>query len=191
MRFFFLFLSGGMLLSFLVAFSEFQQILPEKKRETEPYIAYSSLSLITNTTHVLDCAGGCGTVPSSLPTLRDPEIILLLEQLGQKPLTEENSALETILFHWKQVREYLMQHGFGSLSETQIDFLKKELSKEYVFVSLRGIDEEGVERIHMKSYKAPLGIKQHIYIADPHQLQPLEASGTVQRVGLNHLWTRI
>ena len=44
MRFFFLFLSGGMLLSFLVAFSEFQQILPEKKRETEPYIAYSSLS---------------------------------------------------------------------------------------------------------------------------------------------------
>ena len=53
------------------------------------------------------------------------------------------------------------------------------------------MDERGVERLRLGNRRVPLGVKKHLLPADPGDLPPPEISGTVRRVGLHHLWTRL
>ena len=68
--------------------------------------------------------------------------------------------------------------------------LDDELKKTHVLVSLRVLDESGAIRSKLTNVRVPLD-RRHVFAMQNEGLQPLVTSGTVKRVGLDHLWTRL
>jgi len=59
-----------------------------------------------------------------------------------------------------------------------------------VRISLRILDEAGRVRSRINGVRVPLD-RRHVFEMENEGLQPLVTSGTVKRVGLDHLWTRL
>ena len=69
--------------------------------------------------------------------------------------------------------------------------LERELDRRHALLSVRLVDAAGKERLRLGPTRVPLGEKQHRLAEDTTDLQAPEVSGTVRRVGLHHLWTRL
>jgi hypothetical protein len=137
------------------------------------------------------CATGCAAAQDTLPALTAFEYARLLELMRAEPLTGDNEALETLLFHGERTRELMEAHGTEELDEEQNAFLERELARDHVRLEVRLVTEDGRERAHLGPVRVPLGEKQHLHPENTTDLTPPEISGTVRRVGLNHLWTRL
>ena len=71
-----------------------------------------------------------------------------------------------------------------------IKFLKQELARCHAQIQLRIIDAQGKQRMTFDR-RVPIGIKQHLHPKAADGFTPPEISFTIQRVGLEHLWTRL
>ena len=69
--------------------------------------------------------------------------------------------------------------------------LEEELSRRTARLEVRFVNDADVERLRLEPTLVPLGVKQHLHPQHTLDLQPPEISGTVRRVGLRHLWTRL
>jgi len=134
------------------------------------------------------CHGGCSVKPpQSKP---DEEIAALLHEVAGEPYGKASKALETLLFHADSTRNYLAHHAGEILDAKREAFVLRELHRTYAIVEMRMVDEHGVVRAELAASRVPFGKKQHLVFSDYDRLQPFEASGTVVRVGLGHIWTR-
>lgn len=136
------------------------------------------------------CASGCAA--SSHPTgeLSDFEFDELKRQFALGPMDETNKALETLLYYGRQTSQLLETQGTFPLDVERIAFLKNELCKTHALVSFRIVDENGKVRTHMPPTRVPLD-RRHVFDMEVENLPDLITSGTVKRVGLHHLWTRL
>ncbi|MBW3542007.1 MAG: hypothetical protein KY476_17190 [Planctomycetes bacterium] len=136
------------------------------------------------------CASGCAASNHPTPHVTADDFRLLLSEYARGPLDETNRALETLLYFGPQTRTYLKLLGAGELDPARAGFLDQELRRTHALVSFRVVDEHGVVRTWMPPTRVPFD-RRHVFEMETRDLEPLETSGTVKRVGLHHLWTRL
>ena len=154
-----------------------------------------SLSASRPAAAAASCATGCAIGSHAPPPLTESEFRDLLRRFASEKISASNggesSALDTLLFHGERSRELLARLGADGLDQQRLRFLRRELSRTQARLSVRIVDGEGVQRVRLGPVTMPLGIKQHLHADVCRRMQPPEISGTVYRVGLDHLWARL
>lgn len=136
------------------------------------------------------CASGCAASRHPTEQLTLPRFRELMFAASRKPLDANNQAFETLLYFGRQTRQFISQHGYVYLDDEQSWQLRAELLKSHAIVSIRVIDETEEVRSWIHDIRVPLD-RRHVFDMETQRLQPLVTSGTVKRVGLDHLWTRL
>ena len=137
------------------------------------------------------CQAGCSISNHPIEPLTRPNYLDLVRTYADGEGEARESALETLLFHGSQVRDWIADVGAPLLDDEDMTFLRGELSKTHIRFFLRLVDENGVVRGKIDGARVAIGEKTHLHMADTQDLQPPEVSGTVYRTGLHHLWARI
>lgn len=137
----------------------------------------------------VECASCSGHGHAPAP-LRVEEYERLLCLYGAEPMSGNSQALETLLFHGAQVGQLLGMHGAGALDAERASFLARELRRTAATVAFRIVDASGAEHVRLEPTRVRIGEKAHLTAASGPTLRPPEFSGTVYRVGLDHLWAR-
>ena len=137
------------------------------------------------------CAAGCAIGNHPIEPITEGEYRSLLGSLANGSAKERHDALETLLFHGREARGYVDRLGTDPLSSEQARGLRRELAKTHVRLWLRLVDERGVVRAQIDGEVFPIGERTHMAFTDSKDLQLPEASGTIHRTGLHHLWTRM
>jgi hypothetical protein len=136
------------------------------------------------------CASGCALSRHPTPTLEKAHFLKLLRDFADQPMSEDSPALEELLYFGPQTERMLKEQD-NALDSERRRFLVKELAKELVRVEFRIVDESGKVRVSLPPTTVPFDRR---FVFEPlltDEFQPPEASGTVKRVGLNHIWQRI
>lgn len=137
------------------------------------------------------CASGCAQDQHPTPQLTKAEFQKLMAAFAGEPMTEDSKALQSLLFYGRQSLRMLDQAGDQPLDTERAAFLRRELGRTHVYVELRMIDEHGVVRLWNKPARVPLDIRYGFDYQTTDYQEIEESTGTVKRVGLNHLWQRI
>lgn len=136
------------------------------------------------------CASGCAVSHHPTERLTRWRFQQLLADYAIEPLEEPGEAFETLLYFGRQASALLEREGTGALDPSRALLLQRELQRTSAEVSIRLVDESGIVRGSLPPTLVPLD-RRHEFELEPHNLQPLIASGTVKRVGRDHVWTRL
>jgi len=136
------------------------------------------------------CSSGCAVSRHPTEQLTRSHFQRLLTSYESQPVTASGPALDELLFYGPQTAQLLRQHGTGDLSAARADFLNRQLAFTHARIAIRVIDESGQRRSWQPPTVVPLD-RRHVFEMQTDKLQPLVTSGTVKRVGLDHLWTRL
>ncbi len=136
------------------------------------------------------CASGSRVSRHPTERLTKRRFDELLQQLQQESPTAESLAFETLLFYGRQTADLIAQFGTGDLNPAVAKSLLTELRRTHVRIEIRVVDERGEVRSWLPATRLPLD-RRHVFRMQAERLQPLVMSGTVKRVGLDHLWTRL
>lgn len=136
------------------------------------------------------CASGCAVSHHPTQALTKARFHQLLTEYVAESIGEPGEALETLLYFGRQTVAWLERDGVGPLDSVRANVLHQELQRNYAEVAIRLVDEMGEVRALLPPTQMPLD-RRHEFELAPHNLQPLIASGTVKRVGRDHLWTRL
>lgn len=136
------------------------------------------------------CASGCAVSRHPTAKLTKAKYLWLLRRFAEQPLDETSPALESLMYYGRQSLLWMEKLGTGPLDEPRVALLKRELPRDHVLISFRIVDEHGVRRVFMPPTRVPLDLR-HEFRMETKDLPPLITSGTVKRVGLHHLWTRL
>lgn len=134
------------------------------------------------------CATGCSAASYVEPELDMDEYLRLVDAAAAGAWSEDNAALESLLFYGEAAARLTREHGTGGFAS---ELLLSELDRSHATLSVRLVNASGVERVTLAPARIPLGEKQHLFPEHSSDVQVPEISGTVRRVGLNHLWTRL
>ena len=133
------------------------------------------------------CQGTCQL--ESPETLSEDETDALLTKVNAMPVGTDSLELDTLLFHDHETTHRLDRNAAGVSKEWEA-FLRKELTRKNVRVAIRVIDSTGAERASIEDYWIT-GVRGHHMVHDVKGVPPFEASGTLVRVGREHLWVRM
>ncbi len=136
------------------------------------------------------CASGCALSRHPTGKLSTMRFRQLLQEYALEPITASSPALDELLFYGPQTRELIEADGIGAINSERAGFLWEELKRTHVRISLRVIDIHGEIRSWLPPTRVPLD-RRHVFEMETENLQPLVTSGTVKRVGLDHLWVRL
>ena len=136
------------------------------------------------------CASGCAASRHPTGTLSQAKYHWLLRRFAEQPMDETSPALESLLYYGRQTSLWMQRQGTGKLSKSRVDFVRRELKKTHVILRFRIVDEHDVVRVSIPPTRVPLD-RRHVFKMDTKNLPALITSGTVKRVGLHHLWTRL
>lgn len=137
------------------------------------------------------CASGCSLNQNPTPRLAAKHFHELLAQYARQPMSEASPALEELLYYGSQTGDYLEQEGSRPLDPARAALLARELRRSQAIIEFRVVDEEGVVRVHLPPVHVPLDVRYVFKPLEVNDFPALEASGTVKRTGLHHLWQRI
>jgi len=136
------------------------------------------------------CASGCAASRHPTERLTKQRLMWLLKRYSEGPLNETNPGLEGLLYFGRQTTAYLNGGWSRLLPAEHLDFLRQELTTTHARIKMRLVDEHGEIRSHLPPTRVPFD-RRHVFDMEVNRLQPLVTSGTVKRVGLYHLWTRL
>ena len=137
------------------------------------------------------CKTGCNIATHDIDRLDDATIMALVDDLSNEDQPGPDSpALEALLFHADSVRIFLDQHGPRALGRHHT-LLMRQLAVTHAVIEIKVVDETGRIRAQFAPTRVPLGRKTHHLATKSHELHGLEVSGTVVRVGLEHVWSRL
>lgn len=137
------------------------------------------------------CASGCALSRHPTPPLTKDTFQKLMADYATQPMSEDSAALEELLYYGPQTRRLLGQADSPKLDSARLAFLETELKRERVVVEFRMIDEDDQVRVGLPPTTVSLDNRYVFEPLNTHDFQPPEASGTVKRVGLHHIWQRI
>lgn len=136
------------------------------------------------------CVGSCSAV-SDGPSQGDPAKIRdWLHAYASQPMSSESPALEALLFHREATKRELLSLEGMALDDARAEFLGRELLRDTAYLEVRVRDADGRVRVHLPEQRVVLDEKQHLE-TENDLAQHVEYSGTVKRVGLDHLWVRL
>lgn len=135
------------------------------------------------------CASGCSLSRHPTTTLTRDRFLELISDLRTGQQDDSNEALETLLYFGSQTIAKIKEGGF-QLDSKWRDYLLKELARSHASVQIRVVDENGDVRSWLNPTSVPLD-RRHVFKMETDNVQPLVTSGTVKRVGLNHVWARL
>lgn len=133
------------------------------------------------------CQGTCQV--ESPEALKDADADALLAKVNAMPVGTDSLELDTLLFHDHETGHRLDVNEAKVSAEWEA-FIRKELRRKNVRVAIRVVDETGAERAHIEDYWV-IGVRGHHMVHDVKGVPPFEASGTLVRVGREHLWVRM
>jgi hypothetical protein len=137
------------------------------------------------------CASGCAVSHHPTPRLTTDHCRTLLAEYQQEPFDQGSESLDALLYFDSQTRFQLRKDSLRELLDADhLTFLQRELSRDQAIVSLRMIDQHGKVRAGFPATEVPQHVRQ-VFECDVDNLQPLVCSGTVKRVGKNHIWQRL
>ena len=136
------------------------------------------------------CASGCAASRHPTEELTVERYWQLLDEVTIEPMDRTNNALEALMYYGPQARNLIEQKGVGSLDRERSSFIWKELSITHAKLSIRVIDESGDVRTWLDATRVPFD-RRHVFDMQTKDVQPLVTSGTVKRVGLDHIWVRL
>jgi len=136
------------------------------------------------------CASGCATSNHPTEPLSVEHFQQLLARYSVEPMEESSLALESLLYFGRQTRKLLDQYGNAPLDPVRSALLDQELERTFALIEIRVLDEAGEVRSWLPATRVPLD-RRHEFDMEVHDVQRLITSGTVKRVGLDHLWTRL
>mgnify|MGYP007073184874 CR=1 FL=1 len=136
------------------------------------------------------CASGCAASSHPTKELTRDYYHELLEQYSTQPMDESSFALESLLYFGRQTQALLKEEGDWPLDPLRSDFLREQLRTTHAKIEIRLIDEHGEIRTWLPPTRVPFD-RRHEFHMEVNNVQPLITSGTVKRVGLYHLWTRL
>ena len=136
------------------------------------------------------CASGCAVSRHPTTELSTTKFKRLIEQLALGKLDNSNQALEELIYFGTQTRKQIESDGVGELAKERAAFLWDQLTITHAKVSIRVKDETGAVRTWIEPTLVPFD-RRHVFDMKTNNVQPLVTSGTIKRVGLNHLWTRL
>jgi hypothetical protein len=166
-------------------------LVAARSHETDPGDGPPVLPPIPHDDPAQVCKTGCAAQPDAAAGLTPTRFRALLAAWALVPLDEEDEALETLLFHGSHTVRLLEELGAPTLDDAHRAHLERELARDRAWLEVRMVNDEGVERLHLEPTLVPLGEKQHLFPENTLDLTPPEVSGTVHRVGVRHLWTRL
>lgn len=136
------------------------------------------------------CASGCAVSRHPTSTLTNPRFERLLNAFADGPMEETNDSLEELVYFGPQTRKLMESVGVGDLDAERASFLWNQLTYTHARISIRVVDDQGEVRTWIAPTRVPFD-RRHVFEMKTSNVQPLVTSGTVKRVGLNHLWTRL
>lgn len=136
------------------------------------------------------CASGCAASRHPTDTLTQSYFHELLDRFAVEPLSENSPALEELLYFGPQTKSMIEDSGFSPLDSSRASLLWEQLQISHAKISIRVVDESGEVRTWLEPTLVPFD-RRHVFKMETNNLQPLVTSGTVKRVGLNHLWVRL
>ena len=136
------------------------------------------------------CASGCAASNHPTETLTKARFKQLMSEFAEQPIDETSLAYETLLYYGRQTKDLISSEGFGRLDPLRARSLWDESSRTHALISIRVVDEFGEIRTSLPPTSVPFD-RRHVFAMDTNRVQPLVTSGTVKRVGLYHLWTRL
>lgn len=136
------------------------------------------------------CASGCAASRHPTTELTREHFHELLEEYAGDPMNEDSFALESLLYFGRQTQQLLDEEGDFPLDPRRSAFLRRELKRTHASIEIRLVDEHGEVRTWLPPTRVPLD-RRHVFQMEVNRVQPLITSGTVKRVGLYHLWTRL
>ncbi len=136
------------------------------------------------------CASGCATSNHPTEKLTREHLGQLLRRYAVEPMDETSLAFETLLYYGRQTRNMMAGQSSAVLDPLRKEVLRHELTRTHARISLRLVDDEGIVRASLPPTKVPFD-RRHEFEMDVHRVQPLITSGTIKRVGLYHIWTRL
>ena len=136
------------------------------------------------------CASGCAISRHPTSRLTKSRFKQLMSEFADGPMESSNQSLEELVFYGPQTRMLIESEGAGELDFERANFLWDQLTFTHARVSIRVKDDEGVVRTWIEPTRVPFD-RRHVFEMQTNDVQPLVTSGTVKRVGLNHLWTRL
>jgi hypothetical protein len=138
------------------------------------------------------CASGCAAS-------RHPTETLTIERFKKLAVEFDNSnvngdqdclmALETLLYFGPQTRRMLDRFPRVISGKNRLA-LTEQLKTTHARISIRVVDEFGTIRSWIPPTRVPFD-RRHVFEMESINLQPHVASGTVKRVGIDRLWTRL
>ena len=141
------------------------------------------------------CASGCALSRHPTGTLTTQRFNTLLNQFSAEPIDQSSKPLEELLFFGPQTEKLLNQKLLNPASKTAMDsahtnYLQRELKRTHAKISIRVIEQDGTLRCWLPPTRVPFD-RRHVFEMKTESLQPLVTSGTIKRVGLNHIWARL
>lgn len=136
------------------------------------------------------CASGCAASRHPTETLTEEHFEFLMKEFSKQPKSQNSEALEQLLYFGPQTKKMIEQFGFQPLDSSRATFLWSELQTTHAKISIRVIDQTGKIRTWLEPTLVPFD-RRHVFKMETNDLQPLVTSGTVKRVGLNHMWVRL
>jgi hypothetical protein len=137
------------------------------------------------------CVSGCGVAADGSSELTLAEYRSLIKLYAREALGSEPRALETLLFHAEHTLRHVEAIGLSGLDDEHAAFLMRELGRDHGALEVRLLGTDGTVRLRLEPNAFPIGRKQHVRPEHVVDMAPPELSGTLQRVGLDHIWTRL
>ena len=166
----------------------------------QPDLLYSPLPMDTDFSHDTRatfhghgdqiCASGCAVSRHPTDKLTKPHYLRLLAQCAASDLNADNMAYEALLYFGRQTMSMIASFGTPHLSDDKRSTILRELGRQHARVSIRVVDQWGQKRSWVDEVRVPLD-RRHVFEMQTSGLPPLVTSGTVKRVGQDHLWTRL
>lgn len=136
------------------------------------------------------CASGCAASHHPTATLTSQRFGQLLEEVQIEPMNRTNNALEELMYYGPQAKQLITSKGIGSLDRDRAEFIWNELAVTHAKIAIRVVDANGVVRTWLEPTRVPFD-RRHVFDMKTNSVQPLVTSGTVKRVGLDHIWVRL
>ena len=140
------------------------------------------------------CASGCAVSNHPTGTLSRDHFNRLISQFdvlatNDSLAAKKRAALDSLLFFGPQTTSMLQRlpDVIGGPNRAE---LQRHLETTHARISIRVVDEHGVTRSWIPPTRVPFD-RRHVFEMETAQLQSHVASGTVKRVGVDRLWTRL
>ena len=135
------------------------------------------------------CASGCALSRHPTPVLTKKRFMELCKQYRAEKPRVESQSLDSLIFYGSQTARQLKSNP-AALPKEHTAFLSRQLDESQLIVELRVIEEGGRVRVSLPPTKVPQHIRQE-FAMDVADLNTAITSGTLKRVGLNHVWQRL